>query len=108
VLGGGPAGDLTRGKNCYAEGGPSNVGADAKTGIAVVGALAFIFALTGEISADVRFGLHVSVEADGGGDLGVHPGVRVVGRVDGVSVSGPGSSQTSTWPGDLSVDPEAT
>jgi hypothetical protein len=60
----------------------------------VVGALAFIVALTGEISADVRFGLHVSVEADGGGDLGVHPGVRVVGRVDGVSVTGPGSSQT--------------
>jgi hypothetical protein len=85
---------LTRGKNCYAEGGPSNVGADAKTRFAAAGALAFTLALTGQISGDVWFGLHVSVEADGGGDLGVRPGVRVVGRGDGVIVTGPGSSQT--------------
>jgi len=65
-------------------------------------------ALSREISGDVRFGLHVSVEADGGGDLGVRPGVRVVGRGDGVIASGPGSSQTHQRPGDLPVDPKAT
>jgi hypothetical protein len=53
-----------------------------------------VHALSRKISGDVWFGLHVSVEADGGGDLGVRPGVRVVGRGDGVIVTGPGSSQT--------------
>ena len=47
-----------------------------------------------EISADVRFGLQVSVEAHGGGGLGVRPGARVVASVDVVSVNGPGSSRT--------------
>ena len=46
------------------------------------------------ITADIRTGLRVSVEADGGGGLGVRPGGQVVGSVDGVIVIGPGSSLT--------------
>jgi len=60
----------------------------------VARALALVLIFAGGISADLRFGLQVSVEAHGGGGLGVRPGARVVASVDHVSVNGPGSSRT--------------
>jgi hypothetical protein len=68
-------------------------GAEAKTSVAA-SAFALMLFLAGGISADVRFGLYLGVETDSGGDLGVRSGVRVVGSVDGVSGTGPGSSLT--------------